>query len=101
MIRLIKLTHIYNYRVLLLHVETEPRPRKLIEFFTYKYDYTEPKAVLLRVTLSIWNCLDFSSERALGNPLESGKIKSFCRERGHGFVTPEKGGEDIFVHISE
>lgn len=57
--------------------------------------------VLLHVIFIKLNFVDFSSERALGNPLESGKIKSFCRERGHGFVTPEKGGEDIFVHISE
>ncbi|KAI8436987.1 hypothetical protein MSG28_010390 [Choristoneura fumiferana] len=42
-----------------------------------------------------------ASERALGNPIESGKIKSFCRAKGHGFVIPEKSGEDIFVHISE
>lgn len=43
----------------------------------------------------------YRSERALGNPLETGKIKTFCREKGHGFVKPEKGGEDIFLHISE
>ncbi|PZC85735.1 cold shock domain-containing protein CG9705 [Helicoverpa armigera] len=42
-----------------------------------------------------------TSERALGNPIESGKIKSFCRAKGHGFVTPERGGEDIFLHISD
>lgn len=42
-----------------------------------------------------------TSERALGNPQESGVIKSFCRERGHGFIKPTKGGDDIFVHISD
>ncbi|CAF4932617.1 unnamed protein product [Pieris macdunnoughi] len=42
-----------------------------------------------------------TSERALGNPVETGKIKSFCRERGHGFVTSVRGGDDIFVHISD
>ncbi|XP_077298512.1 cold shock domain-containing protein CG9705 [Arctopsyche grandis] len=42
-----------------------------------------------------------TSERALGNPQEVGVIKSFCRERGHGFVTPERGGENLFVHISD
>ncbi|XP_022116923.1 cold shock domain-containing protein CG9705 [Pieris rapae] len=42
-----------------------------------------------------------TSERALENPVETGKIKSFCRERGHGFVTSVRGGEDLFVHISD
>ncbi|CAH2096012.1 unnamed protein product [Euphydryas editha] len=42
-----------------------------------------------------------TSERALQNPIEHGKIKSFCREKGHGFVKPENGGEDLFVHISD
>lgn len=43
----------------------------------------------------------FRSERALKNPETTGTIKTFCRERGHGFITPSEGGEDIFVHISE
>lgn len=30
-----------------------------------------------------------------------GEIKSFCREKGHGFITPEDGTDDLFVHISE
>ena len=35
------------------------------------------------------------------NPLEHGTIKSFSRGKGHGFIASKKGGEDIFVHISE
>ncbi|KAK7507884.1 hypothetical protein BaRGS_00000849 [Batillaria attramentaria] len=30
-----------------------------------------------------------------------GTIKSFCRQRGHGFITPENGTDPIFVHISD
>ncbi|KAB0791996.1 hypothetical protein PPYR_13957 [Photinus pyralis] len=41
------------------------------------------------------------SERALQSPEMSGAIKSFCREKGHGFVTPATGGDDIFVHVSD
>lgn len=43
----------------------------------------------------------FRCERILGTPEFHGKIKSFCREKGHGWITPENGGEDLFVHISE
>ncbi|XP_055337352.1 cold shock domain-containing protein CG9705-like [Paramacrobiotus metropolitanus] len=42
-----------------------------------------------------------ASERALAGPTFHGKIKNFCRQKGHGFVTPHSGGEDIFVHISD
>ena len=43
----------------------------------------------------------FSSDRAMRNPLILGAIKNFCRNKGHGFIAPTEGGDDIFVHISE
>ncbi|KAK5639899.1 hypothetical protein RI129_010710 [Pyrocoelia pectoralis] len=41
------------------------------------------------------------SERALETPELTGTIKSFCREKGHGFITPATGGEEIFLHVSD
>ncbi|XP_076459645.1 calcium-regulated heat-stable protein 1-like [Babylonia areolata] len=41
------------------------------------------------------------SERALKAPLLKGIIKSFCRQKGHGFITHEDSTEPLFVHISD
>lgn len=42
-----------------------------------------------------------TSDRAMRNPIEEGKVKSFSRSKGHGFISPTSGGDDIFVHISD
>ena len=38
---------------------------------------------------------------AAAGPSFFGKIKAFCREKGHGFIAPNEGGDPIFLHISE
>ena len=30
-----------------------------------------------------------------------GKVAEFCRNKGHGFIIPSDGDENLFFHISE
>ncbi|XP_050391821.1 cold shock domain-containing protein CG9705 [Patella vulgata] len=45
-----------------------------------------------------------ASEAALAGPTKNGLVKSFCRQKGHGFITPlaaNEGDQELFFHISD
>ena len=48
-----------------------------------------PKGFLLR------------SEKAKEGPTFKGRVKEFCRQKGHGFIIPDHEKNPIFLHISE
>lgn len=41
------------------------------------------------------------SERIMAGPSFKGIVAEFCRQKGHGFITPCDGAEKLFFHISD
>jgi len=61
----------------------------------------EPNDLALQRSPS-WNCVHFDGSPRAGEEhvLAQGTVKWFSDEKGYGFITPEDGSKDLFVHHS-
>ncbi len=69
-------------------------------FLSQDLSLEEPNSALPDVIVTRRSRSDSVCGRILEEE-ESGRVKYFCRSRGHGFVVPEGQDEEIFMHISD
>jgi hypothetical protein len=41
-----------------------------------------------------------AADQIEGRPMTTGVVKFFNQGRGYGFIQPDDGGPDVFIHIS-